>query len=94
MNIFTKLFKRKSKIIKSPDNSPFTIDDIISDSEVIDVLDKFNAVKSNMDDVVIIYTTKDDGGSFHSITTPHTLETTFLWMLEIAKIDLLKEDED
>lgn len=71
-----------------------TVDDLLASDNINEMLRDLDKQKSNISDLLIIYTEKD--GSSYYDCTPHTLKSLAVYMLEDTKLSLMdseKEDE-
>jgi hypothetical protein len=68
-----------------------TVSDILTQDDVLSVLEDLANNKERIKDLIVIYT--DSKGTYHWNVTGGTLSSTAIWMLEGVKLDVLDGDK-
>jgi len=87
-NIFQKIFSRK---YEDKQESIVTIDSLLTEDDVIRIIENLNKEKTHIKHLVIIHV--DDDGSINWDCT-NTEESKLVWMLETSKQHLMQDDEE
>jgi hypothetical protein len=92
--------KKSNRVHRLPIKSTKTItlrrakscSDILAQDDVNGILNDLADYKSDMDDLIVIWT--DKKGDLWFQTTKGIKESTALWMMEITKQDILNEGDE
>jgi len=68
-----------------------TVNDLLTNDDVTEILGDINEVKPHISDMIIIYMDRRDGQYYVQVTRETTIPLA-IWMLEATKFDLLYND--